>query len=53
MIATMVIDDPTVGPPKAKVGCSKKNMIIVDAKSFGQKLILAFLSKLSHVLVAQ
>ena len=32
-IATMVIDDPAIDPPKAKVGRRKKNMTIVDAKS--------------------
>jgi hypothetical protein len=29
----MVTDDPVVGPPKAKVGRPKKNMMIVDTKS--------------------
>ena len=43
-IAMMVTIDITIGPPKAKVGRPK---MIVDAKSPGQKLILAFLSERS------
>ena len=34
-ISTMVSSDPIVGPPKATMGCLKKNMMIVDAKSSG------------------
>ena len=44
-IATMVTDDLVVGPPKAKVGRPKKNMMTIDAKIFGHKPILTFLSK--------
>ena len=40
-----VTNDPVVGPPKAKVGCPEKNLMIVDGKSFGQNSIIAFLSK--------
>ena len=36
-IATMVIDDLVVGPPKAKVGHPKKKMMIVDAKKSNQR----------------
>lgn len=39
-IATMVTGDLAAGPPKAKVGCPKKNMMNVVAKSSGQKSIL-------------
>lgn len=51
-ITMMVIDDLVVVPPKVKVGRPKKNMMIVDVKSFGQKSILAFLNKRSQALVA-
>ena len=43
-IAMMVTNDPVASPSNAKVGCPKKNMTIVDAKSSGHKSILAFLS---------
>ena len=49
----MVIDDPAVGMPKAKVGHPKKNMIIVDAKSSGHKSNMAFLSKCLYALVVE
>lgn len=41
MIATTVIDDSNVGPVKARPGRPKKNMMIIDAKSYGYKSIVA------------
>ena len=43
VIAPMVTRGPNVGPPDAKVGRPKNNMIIVDAKSSSHKSIMAFL----------